>query len=161
MGLLKNLDPLLTADLLYILRLAGHGDEILICDCNFPAYEVAQKTTTGKLVTLAGADAPEACAAICSLLPLDYFVDQPVAQMSPQEGVSLPAEGAAVHAAFASALQKAGHVDISIESIPRFGFYERARQTFAVVQAAKERRPYGNFILKKGVIGPDGKDLRP
>jgi L-fucose mutarotase/ribose pyranase (RbsD/FucU family) len=24
-----------------------------------------------------------------------------------------------------------------------------------------ERRPYGNVILVKGVIGPDGNDLRP
>jgi hypothetical protein len=52
MGLLKNLDPLLTADLLYVLRSMGHGDMVCVCDCNFPAAEVASKTTTGKLVIL-------------------------------------------------------------------------------------------------------------
>jgi L-fucose mutarotase len=36
-------------------------------------------------------------------------------------------------------------------SIERFAFYEAARQAFAVV-ATNESRPYGCFILKKGVI---------
>ena len=35
-----------------------HGDVLAVVDCNFPAVEVASKTTTGKLVQLAGVDAP-------------------------------------------------------------------------------------------------------
>tara|TARA_B100000795_G_scaffold200804_1_gene154574 strand:- start:301 stop:552 length:252 start_codon:yes stop_codon:yes gene_type:complete len=30
------------------------------------------------------------------------------------------------------------------------------RTCFAVVQCSGERRPYGNFVLTKGVVGPDG-----
>jgi hypothetical protein len=37
LGLLKGIEPLLTADLLHVLRSAGHGDEIVLVDCNFPA----------------------------------------------------------------------------------------------------------------------------
>jgi hypothetical protein len=37
MGLLKGIDPLLTADLLQILRSMGHGNKLVVCDCNFPA----------------------------------------------------------------------------------------------------------------------------
>ena len=48
-GLLKGLDPILTAELLYVLRMAGHGDVISIVDCNFPAAEVASKTFHGKV----------------------------------------------------------------------------------------------------------------
>lgn len=44
MGLLKGIDPLLTADLLYTLRSMGHGDRLVVCDCNFPAAAVATKT---------------------------------------------------------------------------------------------------------------------
>ena len=51
-GLLKGLDPALTADLLYTLRSMGHGDELVITDCNFPAAEVAGKTTSGDLSKL-------------------------------------------------------------------------------------------------------------
>merc|ERR1712083_217468 len=135
MGILKGLDPLLTADLLHVLRSAGHADEIVICDANFPAYEVATKTTTGKLVVLAGADCAQATQAICSVLPLDYFVSCPAWHMSPQEGAELPPLGAEVHAAFRAALAKTGSSDVTIEPIERFTFYERARKCFAVVQA--------------------------
>ncbi|MEA3102173.1 RbsD/FucU domain-containing protein, partial [Caballeronia mineralivorans] len=35
--MLKNLDPLLNADVLHALCAMGHGDEVVICDANFPA----------------------------------------------------------------------------------------------------------------------------
>jgi L-fucose mutarotase len=38
--------------------------------------------------------------------------------------------------------------------IERFDFYDRARESFAVIQTG-ERRFYGCFILRKGVIGPE------
>jgi L-fucose mutarotase len=38
--------------------------------------------------------------------------------------------------------------------IERFDFYDRARQAYAVIQTG-ERRFYGCFILRKGVIAPD------
>ena len=37
MGLLKGIDPLLTADVLHVLRSMGHGNKLVVCDCNFPA----------------------------------------------------------------------------------------------------------------------------
>lgn len=40
---------------------------------------------------------------------------------------------------------------IDIELIERFAFYERAKQSFAVV-ATGESALYGNIILKKGVL---------
>jgi L-fucose mutarotase len=39
-------------------------------------------------------------------------------------------------------------------SIERHAFYERARKAYCVV-ATGERRFYGCFVLKKGVIAPD------
>ena len=35
-----------------------------------------------------------------------------------------------------------------------------AQACFAVIQCL-ERRPYGNIILLKGCVGPDGLDLKP
>jgi len=98
MGLLKNINPILTADLLYVLRAMGHGDVLAVVDCNFPAAEVASKTTTGKLVVLAGCNGPDTLDAITSVLPIDAFVSEPLAHMSPSPGVALPPEGAEVHA---------------------------------------------------------------
>ena len=39
--MLKHLDPLLNADLLHALRCMGHGDDLIICDTNFPADSAA------------------------------------------------------------------------------------------------------------------------
>ena len=35
--MLKSIDPILGADVLYELRAMDHGDELVICDMNFPA----------------------------------------------------------------------------------------------------------------------------
>jgi hypothetical protein len=36
--MLKNLDPLLNADVLHALRAMGHGDALVLCDTKFPAH---------------------------------------------------------------------------------------------------------------------------
>jgi L-fucose mutarotase len=41
--------------------------------------------------------------------------------------------------------------------VERFAFYERARAAYAIVLTG-EKQPFGNFILRKGVIG---ENLRP
>ena len=157
MGLLKNLDPLLTADVLHILRSMGHGDKVLITDINFPAAEVASKTTTGKHVILT-TDLPPVIDAICSVLPLDYFSEHRIHYMSPDAGIDLPGSGGEVKSAFTTAIRK--HSDSSLTPIERMNFYEESRKCFAVIQT-HERRPYANIILQKGVVGPDGGDLKP
>ena len=39
-------------------------------------------------------------------------------------------------------------------SIERFAFYDRAKRAYAVIQTG-ERRFYGCFALRKGVVPPD------
>ncbi|MBV8629212.1 MAG: ribose ABC transporter, partial [Paraburkholderia sp.] len=68
--MLKNLDPLLNADVLHALRAMGHGDELVICDANFPSDSVARATVTGKLLRLDGVDSARAIRAVLSVLPL-------------------------------------------------------------------------------------------
>ena len=73
-----------------MLRAAGHGDMICICDCNFPARTVAEETTTKKLVEMNGCSLDQACKAIYSVLPLDCFQENRAYFMSPQEGMEMP-----------------------------------------------------------------------
>jgi L-fucose mutarotase len=40
--------------------------------------------------------------------------------------------------------------------IERYAFYERAKQAYAVIQT-DERRFYGCFSFRKGVVPPDGE----
>ena len=50
--MLKSIDPILNADVLYALRAMGHGDDLVICDTNFPADAVARQTVLGRLLRI-------------------------------------------------------------------------------------------------------------
>jgi L-fucose mutarotase len=159
MGILKGIDPILTADLLHVLRAMGHGDKLCVCDANFPAVSTAAATVRKAPVILAGVDLPQALEAICSVFPLDYFVERPALHMGPQPGVAMPPLGHEVIGSAQAAIAKHSP-GVLVTPLERFAFYAEANTCFAVVQTA-ERRPYGNLVLVKGVIGPDGRDLRP
>ena len=143
--MLKGIDPLLNADLLYALAAMGHGDELVIADSNFPATSVAEGSI---LVRLEGADVPRAAKAILSVFPLDSFVEAPLHRM---EVVGDPDAVPAVQQEVHAAACEAEGSDVTMAGIERFAFYDRARQAFAVVQTG-EPRPYGCVILTKGVV---------
>jgi L-fucose mutarotase len=149
--MLKNLDPLLNADVLYALRAMGHGDALVLCDTNFPADSVARETTLGRLLRIDGVDAPRAARAILSVLPLDTFVDHAAFRM---EVVAKPDEVPPVQAEVQREIDRAEGKASPMGSIERFAFYERARQAYCVI-ATGERRFYGCFVFQKGVIPPD------
>jgi L-fucose mutarotase len=136
--MLWGIDPLLTADLLYALRRMGHGDEIVITDTNFPAASTALSTAIGEPIPLAGVNAARAVEAILSVMPLDTFVPDPACRM---EIVGDPDAMPPVQ----REVQQA---------VDRFAFYERAKNAFAIVPTG-ERRFYGCFIFKKGVVPPE------
>lgn len=146
--MLKNLDPLLNADLLHVLRAMGHGDDLVLADANFPADSIARTTATGKLIRLDGVDVPKAATAILSVLPLDGFVDHPVRRM---EVVGRPDYRPPVQEQMQQAIDRAEGKACPMGSIERFAFYEQAKKAYAVV-ATSEQRGYGCFLLKKGVI---------
>ena len=146
--MLKGLDPLLGPELLWVLAAMGHGDELVVVDRNFPAQSVAMETPSGKLITLGGMDAPTSIGGILELMPLDSFVDAPLAWMDP---VDQPGAILSVHADVLAACNKAEGREVRHRVIERHQFYAAAKKCFAVVQNS-ENRPYGCFILKKGVV---------
>ena len=80
--------------------------------------------------------------------------------MVPTPGTSTPELATEVHNKLKESIRKHAS-EVNISGLERFAFYDAARESFAVVQCSGERRPYGNVILTKGVVGPDGKDLKP
>jgi L-fucose mutarotase len=150
--MLKNLDPLLNADLLHALRSMGHGDDLVISDTNFPADAIARQTRYGKMLRI-DADAARAVRAILSVMPLDTFVDNAAARM---EVVGKPKELLDVHKDVQAEIDRAEGKSWPLTSIERFAFYEAAKKSYCVVQTL-ERRFYGCFIFKMGVIAPDAK----
>jgi len=149
--MLKGLDPILNADVLHALKSMGHGDDLIIADMNFPSDSIARQTVYGKLLKLENVTAGRAAEAILSLLPLDSFVPHPVLRM---EIVGKPDEVPAVQQEVQAAIDRAEGKPSPMGSTERFAFYEAARQSYVVIQTG-ERRFYGCFILKKGVLPPE------
>ncbi len=141
--MLKNVDPLLTADLLSILRSMGHGDTLAIVDRNFPAASTAQR-----LVDLSGARIDAVTKAVLSVLPVDTFVEPAAFRMGV---VDEPDRTLPVHEEFQHALDAAEGRAVTLAVLDRFDFYERARSAYAVVYTGDER-PYGCFLVTKGVV---------
>src|SRR6202021_2971454 len=133
--MLWGIDPLLTADLLYALRRMGHGDEIVIVDP----------------IPLAGVNAARAVEAILSVMPLDTFVPEPACRM---EIVGDPDTLPPVQREVQQAVDRAASKHVPLIGIERFAFYDRAKNAFAIVPTG-ERRFYGCFIFKKGVVPPE------
>lgn len=149
--MLKGIDPILGADVLHALRAMGHGDEVVLCDTNFPADSVAHATVSGRLLLIDNVTAARAARAVLSVVPLDSFVDQPALRM---EVVGKPQEVPAVQAEVQAEIDAAEGRPWPMGSIERFAFYQRAKQAYAVI-ATGERRFYGCFIFKMGVIPPE------
>ncbi len=147
--MLKSLDPLLNADVLYALRSMGHGDDLIICDTNFPAHSVAKQTVLGKLLRI-DASAARVAKAVLSVMPLDSFVDKPACRM---ELVGKPTEIPPVQAEVQVEIDKAEGKSWPMGSIERFAFYDLAKKAYCVISTG-ETRFYGCFVFKKGVIPP-------
>lgn len=149
--MLKGIDPRLNADVLYALRAMGHGDVLIIADTNFPSDSVARQTVLGDLLRMDNLTAAEAIEAILSVYPLDTFVDDFAGRM---EIVGEPDTVPPVQAEVQAAIDAAEGEPRPMVSIERFAFYDMARESYAVIQTG-ERRFYGCFMLRKGVIAPD------
>lgn len=150
--MLRNFDNRLNADVIHCLRAMGHGDDLVICDTNFPADSVARHTVTGNLLRMDNISAAEAIEAILSVFPLDSFVDAPAERM---EVGSNPKDIPPVQAEVQKVIDKAEGKSWPMGSVERFAFYEKAKNAYAVIVTG-ETRFYGCFVLKKGVIPPKG-----
>jgi L-fucose mutarotase len=150
--MLKGIDPLLFPELLKLLAEMGHDDALVLADANFTAHKLAGDKP---VLRLPGIGMARAVQAITSVLPLAADVAHPVAYMRVSD---TPGE-------YRSALQRevlehltpqllAGQ---SAEGVERYAFYDRTREAIAIVVTG-ETQPFGNFILRKGVIGDN---LRP
>ena len=146
--MLKGIPSLMTPDLLWVLAAMGHGDELAVVDRNFPAHALASQTRSGRLVALSGATTPQAIDAIVQLMPLDNFVPTALWRMDPvdQPGTVLP-----VAREMLQHCEAAEGRSLRCDALERHAFYAAVPRCFAVVHTSEDR-PYGCFILKKGVV---------
>ena len=149
--MLKGINPLLNADVLHVLRAMGHGDDLIIADTNFPSDSVARQTVYGSLLRI-DASAADVVQAVLSVMPIDTFVDDAAARMEVVD------ESKTILPVMTEVQDKVSAVDGPNHMLPieRFSFYDRAKDAYAIIQTG-ERRFYGCFAFRKGVIGPDGE----
>ena len=143
--MLKRIPKLLSPQLLKVLCEMGHGDEIVLADGNFPSESMG---ANGVVVRADGLPVPELLDAILTVLPLDSYVEKPVALMGVVPGDPCKPD---VWETYKAILAKNGEDPQRIEWMERFAFYERAKKAYAIV-ATGEERIYTNILLKKGVV---------
>ena len=149
--MLKGIDPRLNAEVLYALRAMGHGDVLIVADTNFPSESIARQTVHGALLRMDNLTGAEAVEAILSVLPLDTFVEDFAGRM---EIVDEPETVPPVQREVQAAIDAAEGKPRPMVGIERFAFYDLARESYAVIQTG-ERRFYGCFMFRKGVIPPE------
>jgi L-fucose mutarotase len=135
---LTGIHPILAGDLLAALDRLGHGDELVVADANFPAHRVG-----APVVETPGLPSPAVVEAIRMVVPLDGDERASVLLMAAEGGERLAVQHELVAAASAP-------VD-RVAELERFAFYDRAAAARLVVRTG-ELRPYGNLLLRKGVV---------
>ena len=136
--MLTGIHPILAGELLAALDRLGHGDELVVADANFPAHRVG-----AQVVEAPGLPSPAVVEAIRTVVPLDGYEGESVLLMAAEGGERLAVQHELVEAASAPADR--------VAELERFGFYERAAAARLVVRTG-ELRPYGNLLLRKGVV---------
>lgn len=141
--MLKGISPMISPELLKILAEMGHGDELVIGDCNFPAASMNKRC-----VRADGHRATELLDAILRLFPLDAYVEAPVSLMAVVPGDLK--DDPPIWKEFASIVQK-HEPGTKFEHVERFAFYERAKNAYATI-ATGEQALYACIIIKKGCL---------
>lgn len=136
--MLSGIHPILHGDLLAALDRLGHGDELVVADANFPAYRLG-----AIVIEMPGLKSPPVVDAIRTLVPLDTYEGASVHLMASEADDRPIVQQELVMAAHAPADR--------VDELERFAFYDRAAGARLVVRTG-ELRPYGNLILRKGVV---------
>lgn len=141
--MLKGIPKVLPPELLKILMEMGHGDYIVLADGNFPGAALAQR-----LVRCDGHGVPEILDAVLKLMPLDSYVEKPVALMEVVPGDNVVP---VIWDTYREIIKKYEPENNGIDNMERFAFYEKAKKAYAVVMTG-ESALYANIILQKGVV---------
>ena len=149
--MLIKIDPILSPELLFTLRTMGHGDKLVLADANFPSNSMNKN-----VIRLDGVNIEDAAKAILSVFPLDSFiVSQGGTAANRMEVDDNPNELTEAHKEFIQAVKDISGESWKVGSIERQSFYTEAKKSYAIVTTT-DARPFGCFILTKGVIKPDG-----
>ncbi len=141
--MLKGIDPKVSAELISVLASMGHGDELVICDRNYPAISNAQRH-----ISYVSSSVEDVLKLVLKLFPLDTFVQAPLIRM---EVVGSPGQVTDGQKVVHSVAMEIEGRKFEMASLSRQDFYERAAKAYATVSTSDDQ-PYCCFVLVKGVI---------
>jgi L-fucose mutarotase len=136
--MLINIDPILSPQILHTLRSMGHGDQIVLCDINFPAH-----SNHSNVIRLDGVDMARAMKAILSVFPLDSFVPAAVHRM---EVDGNPDEINEVNKEVIDTIKEVSGDNWTIGSIERQKFYHQSKKAYAFIT------PFVRMKLQYGLL---------
>jgi len=147
--MLRGIPDRISPELLKVLHEMGHGDRLVIGDCNFPAKSVADAKNHIN-IRCDGHRATELLEDILTLFPLDSFVEKPVMIMDkPEEQKDLPTPVWNEFEEIVSRHDERGKDAVTY--IDRFDFYEQAKDAYAVISTT-EKAYYACIIIQKGCL---------
>ncbi len=147
--MLIGIPAILGPDLLFTLRSMGHGDEIALVDANYPAQEDARR-----LVRADGHGLMALLEAILTVMPLDRAVPQAIMRAALNND---PAQASDFHRALDAACGRLAPGFV-VKPLKGEDLYPRIKAAHTIV-ATSETALFGNLILRKGVIGADGRPV--
>ncbi len=151
--MLRGIPSIISPELLKVLHEMGHGDCIVIGDCNFPATSIARAKQHIN-IRCDGHRATELLDAILKLMPLDDFVEKPVTLMKKVEkdrDMKTP-----IWDEFKEIIERHDERGASaVDYAERFDFYEKAKNAYAVVSTT-EMAFYACIIIQKGCLIGEG-----
>ena len=141
--MLKGIPEILSPELLKVLMEMGHGDELLLCDGNYPKFGCPENC-----IRMDGHGIPEILDAILKFFPLDEYVENPTMFMAvlpndPYKPVIWPK-----YEEIGKKYEEKGLRQIALQK-PEF--YARGQQCYCCI-ATSEKALYANVIIRKGVV---------
>jgi L-fucose mutarotase len=141
--MLKTIPPALTPDLLWALAAMGHGDRLALVNANYPAHSRHQR-----VIALPGVSLVDAARSILQLMPVDELAEAPAFRMVPD---GAHCELLPVHRDIQQVLAAAEGAPVAMRALERAPFLDLAATAFVAV-ATTDNRPYGCFVIAKGVV---------
>lgn len=140
--MLKNIDPVLTGELLKALDEMGHGEKLALVDRNYPSL-----SSGAQVIHLGEIGIVRAAEAVFGVFPLDSFIDTPLSRMEADD----KSPATATHQGVLDVASRNHPSPLEFRLIPRPDFYLEAQECLLVVQCL-ETAPYSCFIAQKGTV---------
>jgi len=137
----------ITPEFLFHLARMGHGDRLVVADCNFPSDGIAHCCVVKQVIRVSGNTA-DVLKDILKLFPIDTYDPERLQVMDRVNSDKARDLHVPAYERIAAA---AGCAADSLTYVERFEFYTRAKGSFFIVQT-DDNTPYANVIVSKGVI---------